>query len=60
MTIKSFAQLARVAYEAHATAQANRTGRGLAIHPWEALKPADQASWIAAAKAVVADVSTVL
>ena len=58
--MKSFEQLARAAYQAHAQAQLNRAGRGTAIHPWECLKPADQACWVEAARAVAAEIASIL
>lgn len=57
--MKTAQELARLAYEAHATAQANRAGRGKAIHPWECLKAPEQASWEAVIKSVVLDINSV-
>lgn len=58
--MKSFDQLARAAYEAHAKAQLNRAGRGGNIYPWECLKPAERTCWVETAMAVAAEISTVL
>lgn len=56
--MKTKTELARLAYEAYATAQVNRAGRGKAIHPWECLKGPEQASWAAAVKTVVLEIKS--
>jgi len=52
-------QLARVAYEGYAKAQAKRLGKQAAIYPWECLKATEQAAWTASVQAVRAELATV-
>lgn len=55
----SIDQLARVAYEAYAQAQARRLGKQSAIYPWECLKGTEQAAWIASVQALRAELAAV-
>lgn len=55
--MKSFAQLAQAAYEAHEQEVIKRNGGE--PYPWARLDPEWQACWIAAVKQVVADVSAI-
>lgn len=55
--MKSYTQLAKAAYEAHAAAEERQLGG--ASEPWQHLTPAEQECWIATAKAIAAELATV-
>lgn len=53
MSVMSFEQLARNAYDAHGRELAKRIG--VSQTPWDRLQPSERACWVAAARQLAED-----